>query len=375
MRDVLALTRELMARPSVTPDDAGCLELLAPILEAAGLVCERMDRGGVSNLWAVSPGDGPVLCFAGHTDVVPPGDASAWTSPPFEPTERDGLLYGRGACDMKAAVAAMVAAVEAEAATAAPLRLALLLTSDEEGPAVDGTRHVVGELAGRAAIPDFAVVGEPSSAGLLGDRIRVGRRGSLTGTITLRGTQGHVAYPEKVRNAIHIGVGLLDELASTVWDEGAEGFPPTSFQWVDLRSGVADNVVPGELSATFNLRYSPALTAAEIRAHVEERLLAMDLDADLSWRPGAAPFHTEDGPLREVTAEAIRWETSVRTQADCGGGTSDGRFLAEAGAAVVELGHVNRSIHAVDEHVELEDVPKLAAVYATLIRKLRERVA
>ena len=371
--DTLALTLDLMARASVTPADAGCLDRIADELDAAGFECERMDAGPVANLWAVRRPTDPerlTLCLAGHTDVVPPGDEAAWTTPPFEPSVVDGELRGRGAADMKAAVAAMVTAAAAYARQGGRGGVALLLTSDEEGPAVDGTRHVVETLVARDAVPRWTLVGEPSSDQRLGDRMRVGRRGSLSCEMTIKGIQGHVAFPEAARNAIHEGIAFMDELARTVWDEGVDGFPPTTLQWVGVHSGVARNVIPGELRASFNLRYSPALSAEQIEAHVAERLAASGLDHELVWRRAAAPFSSDGTDLADAVAAAVREHCGINPRRDCGGGTSDGRFLAAAGSEVVELGHVAGTIHAVDERIPAADVPTLAAIYLTVMRRL-----
>jgi succinyl-diaminopimelate desuccinylase len=366
----LALALALMARRSVTPDDAGCLQAIGAILEPAGFGCERMDADGVSNLWAVHGDDGPTLCLVGHTDVVPPGDESDWSTPPFSPEVSDGQLRGRGAADMKAAVAAMVIAAEAYARGGGAGRIALLLTSDEEGPATHGTRRVVETLVERDAVPRWSLIGEPSSDRRLGDRIRIGRRGSLTGELTLRGVQGHVAFPDAARNAIHDGVAFMQELASTVWDEGSVDFPPTSFQWVGVQAGVANNVIPGLFRASFNLRYSPALTAGQIERHVAERLDAVGIDYDLTWTRSAEPFRSEGGGLAEAVSAAVQDECGAAPSRDCGGGTSDGRFLAAAGSEVVELGHVSTTIHAVDEYIPAADVPRLAAIYLGLMQRL-----
>jgi succinyl-diaminopimelate desuccinylase len=371
----LALALDLMARSSVTPADAGCLDAIAAILEPAGFDCERMDAEGVSNLWAVYGASGPMLCLVGHTDVVPPGDESAWMRPPFEPCVAGGELCGRGAADMKAAVAAMVIAAESHARDGNGGRVALLLTSDEEGPATHGARHVVEQLRTRDQIPDWTLVGEPSSDERLGDRIRIGRRGSLTGSLRLRGVQGHVAFPDVARNAIHDGVAFMQELASTVWDEGTEDFPPTSFQWVSVHAGVANNVIPGEFSASFNLRYSPALTAEQIERHVTERLEAVGVDFELAWTRSAEPFGGSsdgngDGTLADAVSAAVETACGKPPSRDCGGGTSDGRFLAAASSEVVELGHVSKTIHAVDERIPAEDVERLTAIYRDVMRRL-----
>ncbi len=371
--ETLALTEQLMRRESVTPDDAGCQQLLAARLQAAGFVLESMAAGPVSNLWSTHGDDAPTLVLAGHTDVVPPGPAHAWTTPPFAPSQRDGYLYGRGAADMKSALAAMTLAaidfVESHPDHAG--RLALLITSDEEGPADAGTRHVVEVLKQRGERLDYCIVGEPSSRESLGDMVRTGRRGSLNGRLLVHGTQGHVAYAELANNPIHGLAPALAELADTVWDEGQPPFPPTSFQISNISAGTgAENVIPGSLEMRFNFRYSPASTPADLEARVESILRRHALDFRLEWRLSGEPFHTPDGLLVDAIDAAVEAHTGCPPEHSTGGGTSDGRFIARTGAQVVELGPVNASIHKADEHVRLEDLGTLRAIYRDAIERL-----
>ncbi|HEY0181100.1 MAG TPA: succinyl-diaminopimelate desuccinylase [Dokdonella sp.] len=373
MNPVLDLTCELIRRASVTPDDAGCQALLAARLARAGFALETMRHGEVDNLWAAHGSGAPVLVFLGHTDVVPSGPPSAWTSPPFEPTIRDGRLYGRGAADMKGSVAAMVVALEAFArANAAHAgTVALLLTSDEEGAAIDGVRRVAETFRAQGRRIDACVVGEPSSRERLGDLIRIGRRGSLNARLRVLGVQGHVAYPDHARNPIHAFAPALAELAATRWDDGDDAFPPTSFQVSNVAAGTgADNVIPGELNAAFNFRYGTASTAAALRERTEAILRRHGVEFALDWRLSGEPFLTRAGPLREATVAAIRAQCGVEPEQSTGGGTSDGRFIAPLGAEVVELGPVNASIHQVDEHVALDELERLPALY----RSIAERV-
>ena len=367
----LALTCELISRPSVTPDDAGCLDLMGERLARCGFRLERFDAEGVSNLWATRGDSGPVFCFAGHTDVVPTGDLAAWHSDPFEPVIRDGVLYGRGAADMKSSLAAMVTAIESLCANGASLpgTIAVLFTSDEEGIALHGTRRVVEALKARGQPIDYCLVGEPSSQSRLGDLLRNGRRGSLTGRLTVNGIQGHVAYPEKVRNPIHLAAPALAELANTHWDGGNEYFPATSFQVSNLSSGTgADNVVPGTLEAVFNFRYSTASTAEGLKARVAAILARHGLDYDLRWHLSGEPFLTRRGHLLECVTRALTEELQVTPEISTGGGTSDGRFIAQLGTEVVELGPVNATIHKIDECVLVSDLEPLSRVYARIAR-------
>jgi len=367
------LLSELVRRRSITPDDAGCQRLLAARLEAAGFHCEHLRFGDVDNLWARHGRGDPVLVFAGHTDVVPAGDEKAWTSDAFVPSLRHGRMYGRGTADMKSGLAAMVVAAEHFVARHPdhPGSLAFLLTSDEEGPARDGTRRVIEDLAKRGERIEWCVLGEPSSAVALGDTIRIGRRGSLSCRVLVTGVQGHVAYPQLADNPIRRFAPVLAELHDIVWDEGNAHFPPTSFQVVEISSSSgAVNVTPGELRARINFRYSTEWDHAAIRDRVEQIFGAHELDYVLDWHLSGEPFLTGPGPLIEAVVDAVRAETGQAPELSTGGGTSDGRFISPAGAEVVELGPVSASIHKVDEYVELEDVPRLAAIYLDIAERL-----
>jgi succinyl-diaminopimelate desuccinylase len=375
MSDVLDLAIDLIRRRSVTPDDAGCQALLAARLQRAGFVVEHLRHGQVDNLWAVhGQGDGPLLAFLGHTDVVPSGLPEDWSTPPFEPVVRDGMLYGRGAADMKGSVAAMVIALERFVA-AHPAHggcAALLLTSDEEGVAVDGVRKVAERFRADGTRIDWCVVGEPSAKQRLGDRVRVGRRGSLSATLSVRGVQGHVAYPEQARNPIHALAPALAELVAERWDDGNADFPPTSMQFSDLNAGTgANNVIPGALSALFNFRYGTASTAADLRARSEAILDRHDVDWHIDWHDSGQPFLTPpDGRLREVVVAVCRELCNVEPEQSTGGGTSDGRFIAPLGVEVVELGPVNATIHKVDECIAVEDLQRLPDLYQAICTRL-----
>ncbi|MEO1244448.1 MAG: succinyl-diaminopimelate desuccinylase [Pseudomonadota bacterium] len=364
------LLKELVRRPSVTPDDRECQTLIADRLAACGFEIERLPFGEVSNLWARRGSDGPVLCFAGHTDVVPAGDLASWSSDPFEPVVRDELLFGRGAADMKASLAAMLVAIE-QFLAANPGHngsIAMLLTSDEEGPARDGTLKVMDTLTARGETIDWCVIGEPSSLNTLGDTVRIGRRGSLSGMLTVKGIQGHVAYPQLADNPIRRFAPVLAELHGVEWDTGNGHFPPTSFQVVQLEAGAgAPNVTPAELYARFNFRYSTEWTHEALQRRVADLLDKHELSYELRWHLSGKPFLTQPGRLTEATATAIRECAGIETELSTGGGTSDGRFISPAGVDVVELGPVNASIHQVDEHVRLEDVPRLTAMYRRIL--------
>ena len=373
MSDVLALTRDLIARPSVTPEDAGCQALIADRLQRAGFACERMRFGEVDNLWATHGSHGPVLVLLGHTDVVPPGPREAWASDPFVPTERDGLLYGRGAADMKGSVAAFVVALEQFVAENPDHRgtVALLLTSDEEGDAIDGVRRVASVFRERGQRIDWCITGEPSSTAKLGDLLRVGRRGTLSATMTVHGVQGHVAYPDKARNPIHLALPAFAELAARRWDEGFETFPPTSLQISNMHAGTgANNVIPGELQVLFNLRFNPHWTAPELERECEMVFDTHALDYSIHWHRGGEPFHTPEGPLRDAARATLTAVAGAPPEESTGGGTSDARFIAPLGAQCVEIGPVNASIHKVDEHVSIADLEALPDVYLDLIRRL-----
>ena len=367
------LTCELIRRRSVTPDDDACLELIGARLAACGFTLERIDHGGVSNLWATRGTGGPVFCFAGHTDVVPTGDLANWRSDPFAPEVRDGYLYGRGAADMKSSLAAMVTAIERLCAHAEPATgtLAVLFTSDEEGVAVDGTRRVVETLRARGQAIDYCLVGEPSSRERLGDLLRNGRRGSLNGRLRVRGVQGHVAYPEKVRNPIHLALPALDELRAIEWDRGNEFFPATSFQISNINAGTGgENVVPASLDTWFNFRYSTECTAEGLKARVAEVLDRHGLDYELTWQLSGEPFLTGRGRLLEAVLATLGGELGVTPEISTGGGTSDGRFIATLGTEVVELGPVNETIHKVDECVAVADLEPLSRVYEGIARRV-----
>ncbi len=370
----VSLTCELVRRPSVTPADHGCQQLIAKRLAAAGFEIEHLRFGEVDNLWAHRGTQSPTLCFAGHTDVVPTGPREAWTSDPFEPELRDGLLYGRGAADMKGSVAAMVVACEQFAREQPEHRgsLALLLTSDEEGPALDGTDRVVQLLAQRGQLPDWCVVGEPSCHQQLGDVVRIGRRGSLNGQLTVHGVQGHVAYPHLASNPIHTVLPALSQLTQTVWDEGNAQFPPTSFQISNVNSGTgASNVIPSRLQALFNFRHSTQWGAEQLRERVHSTLQAHGLeDYTIDWLRPSPPFLSQPGPLRDAIGAAIKQACAMQPDFNTKGGTSDGRFIAPLGVEVVEFGPVNASIHQVDEHVRAADLPRLAGIYQQLMRAL-----
>ena len=369
----IALLRELISRPSVTPDDAGCQDLIAEELRARAFACESLPFGNVSNLWARRGTAAPVLCFAGHTDVVPPGPLDGWQTDPFTATVRDGLLFGRGAADMKSGLAAMVIAATAFVSAHPDHQgsLAVLLTSDEEGPARDGTEKVVEALTKRGERIDWCVLGEPSSHSVLGDTVRIGRRGSLSGILTVRGVQGHVAYPELVDNPIRRFAPALAELHRTAWDDGNEHFPPTSFQVVSIQGGAdASNVTPAELKVRFNFRFSTEWSYESLQEKVETIFDEHDMDYELRWRHAGAPFLTARGRLTEAVTRAVYEQAGTLPRLSTGGGTSDGRFFSPAGAEVVELGPVNASIHKIDEHVRLEDVGKLAAMYRRIMELL-----
>ena len=370
---VLALVRELIARPSVTPDDVDCQLLLAQRLEQAGFRCETIARGGVTNLWARRGSAGPLVVFAGHTDVVPPGPRDKWDSDPFVPTERDGYLYGRGAADMKSSIAAFVVAAE-EFAAADPDHagsIALLLTSDEEGPAVDGTVIVCNELQARGVQLDYCIVGEPTSSAVLGDTCKNGRRGSLSGRLTVKGIQGHVAYPHLARNPVHQLAPALAELAATEWDRGNEYFPPTTFQVSNLRAGTgATNVVPGEAVMLFNFRFSTASTPDGLKQRVHDLLDRHGLEYDLAWELGGEPFLTPRGTLTDALVDAIRAETGVAAELSTTGGTSDGRFIAKICPQVIEFGPDNATIHKVNERIELASLEPLKNIYRRTLENL-----
>ncbi len=369
----LALAEALIRRPSVTPDDAGCHQLLMVRLAAIGFTTMPLQFGEVSNFWAVRGESGPLFCFAGHSDVVPTGPETAWRHPPFEPRVEDGMLYGRGAADMKGSLAAMVTACERFVAShpAHSGRIAFLITSDEEGPAVNGTARVVEWLSGRGERIDWCLVGEPSSTAVVGDVIKNGRRGSLNGVLRVRGRQGHVAYPHLARNPIHLVAPALAELVAEQWDAGNAFFPATSFQVSNLNSGTgASNVIPGELEAWLNFRFSTESTEAQLRARTEAILDRHGLDYQLDWSLSGQPFLTDRGKLVDAAVAAIRQVAGITPELSTSGGTSDGRFIAPTGAEVVELGPVNATIHQRDEHVAVADLERLSLIYERLLEQL-----
>jgi succinyl-diaminopimelate desuccinylase len=371
--DTVALARQLIACRSVTPADGGCLDLIAARLSTAGFRCEHMDRGGVRNLWARHGQGAPLVCLAGHVDVVPPGPVEAWTSDPFVATDRDGFLYGRGASDMKGPLAALVtAAVRVVAAHPDHAgSIALLLTSDEEGAAIDGTVTVVEALHARGETIDACIVGEPTSMARLGDTVKHGRRGSLSGTLVVKGIQCHIAYPERGRNPIHEALPALDELVSVEWDRGNEHFPPTGLQISNVHAGSGTvNVIPGSLDVLFNIRFSPGSTDAGVKARVQAVLDRHGLEYDLIWGSSAAPFMTEPGRLVEILGRTIADVTALTPELSTSGGTSDGRFIARIAREVVEFGPVAEAMHGVDERVRIADLGPLSLIYERTVERL-----
>ena len=376
MSTTLELTKRLMRQQSVSPDDAQCQEILIERLEGLGFSVEKLPFGAVSNFWATldSKGrsGGPLLVFAGHTDVVPAGPASHWTYPPFMPTEKDGYLYGRGAADMKGSLAAMITACERYlASTTTHGRIGFLITSDEESDAIDGTRKVMELLQQRGDHIDYCLVGEPSSSEKLGDVVKIGRRGSLSGKLTITGIQGHVAYPQLADNPIHKSLAPLQTLVETQWDQGNQSFQPTSFQISNIQGGTgANNVIPKTLHADFNFRFSTQLNADSIKARVEDVLNAAGVKFDILWHLSGEAFLTEQTNLLSAVKDSIRHVCGIETQASTTGGTSDGRFIAPTGTEVVELGPCNATIHQVDERVTVQELDQLSAVYEELMRRL-----
>lgn len=373
MSEALDLTLDLIARNSVTPADAGCQAAMCERLAAAGFEIETLRYGSVENFWAKRGQAGPVLCFAGHTDVVPTGPLEEWKTDPFKPVIRDGVLYGRGAADMKSGLAAMVTATTQFVRETPKHRgsIAFLITSDEEGPSVDGTKRVVETLKARREVVDWCVVGEPSSELQIGDTIKIGRRGSFSGRLTVHGVQGHVAYPQLAENPVHMLAPALAELTSRTWDQGNEFFQPTTFQISNLNAGTgAPNVIPGELKARFNLRYSPVQTLEGLKDTVEGILRKHGIRYTLEWYLSGEPFYTPPGPLSAASVRAIEEVTGRTPKLSTGGGTSDGRFIAPMGAQVVEIGVVNATIHKVNECVRVEEIDALHEIYLRVLRNL-----
>lgn len=371
LHTTLSLCQQLIEKASVTPADEGCQDLLQERLEAVGFVCRQLPFGAVSNLWAVTPGAGPLLVCAGHTDVVPTGPAKLWTSPPFVPAIRDGMLFGRGSADMKGGLAAMITAAERLLNSNRPLhgRVGFLITSDEEGPATEGTKAVLEQIYGEGERIQWCVIGEPSSREKIGDQVRVGRRGSLNGTIKITGKQGHVAYPELALNAIHVALGKLDTLANMHWDDGNEYFGPTRLQITSIHSSAgASNVIPGQLEAQFNLRFSTEQTIKGMQKRIEA--LCHDVDCEWVWSVSGEPFLTERGKLTTAVSAAIMAELGYEPLLSTSGGTSDGRFIAPRGVEVVELGPINATIHQVNEHCRVADLATLSRIYEDIMIRL-----
>ena len=368
----LELARQIISRPSVTPEDAGCMEIISERLKPLDFKLEYINRNGVTNLWARRGTAKPLFVLAGHTDVVPTGPLDKWTSPPFAPEIRDGVLYGRGAADMKSSIAAMVTAVEAFVA-AHPQHtgsIAFLLTSDEEGDANDGTIAVVEALKARGESLDFCVIGEPTSVNTLGDMIKNGRRGSLSGKLTVKGIQCHIAYPHLGKNPIHLAAPAIAELAATEWDQGNEYFPPTTWQISNIHGGTgATNVIPGSVEIKFNFRFSTASTIEGLQQRLTNILDQHGLEYDIDWTIGARPFLTGRGPLADAASQAIKEICGIETELSTTGGTSDGRFIADICAQLLEIGPVNATSHKIDECVEISALPKLSAIYTRILEQ------
>ncbi|MFT3850096.1 MAG: succinyl-diaminopimelate desuccinylase [Propionivibrio sp.] len=369
----LALAERLVACRSVTPDDGGCMTIIGERLQRIGFDCEFINRNGVTNLWARRGKANPVFCFAGHTDVVPTGPLESWRSAPFTPTRRDGFLFGRGSADMKGSLAAFVTATEDFIASNPGPRgsIAFLLTSDEEGDATDGTVAVTETLAARGETVNFCIVGEPTAVSRLGDTIKNGRRGSLTGKLTVKGIQGHIAYPHLAKNPIHLAAPAVAELAATVWDRGNEYFPPTTWQISNIHGGTgASNVIPGHVDIQFNFRFATASTPESLKARVEDILTRHGLDYTIAWTLGAKPFLTGKGALVGASLAAIREIAGIDPELSTTGGTSDGRFIADICPQVIEIGPVNATIHKIDECVEIAALQQLSAIYRRILDQL-----
>ncbi|MCW8830361.1 MAG: succinyl-diaminopimelate desuccinylase [Gammaproteobacteria bacterium] len=373
MPNTLDLAKELISRPSVTPDDQGCQQLIADYLQPLGFNIEHMRFGEVDNLWARYGNEGPLFVFAGHTDVVPTGPEEKWTFPPFKPTIAGNTLYGRGSADMKSSIAAMMVACKALLSSGTPVKgsIGFLITSDEEGPATDGTVRVIETLEARNEKINWCLVGEPSSSKNIGDIIKNGRRGSISGKLIIHGHQGHIAYPHLADNPIHKFAPVLNELVSEHWDHGNDFFPPTSFQISNINAGTgATNVIPGELEVQFNLRFSTELKHTEIQTRIESILNKYKLEYTLDWSLSGQPFLTPDGNLISAARRAIKNICGIQTELSTSGGTSDGRFIAPTGAQVVELGPINESIHKIDENVSITDLEKLTKIYKRILIEL-----
>jgi succinyl-diaminopimelate desuccinylase len=371
--DTLELAKQLIARQSVTPADAGCLDLLIGLLEPLGFACEKISMGGVDNLWARRGSAGPLVCFAGHTDVVPTGPVEQWQSDPFVPTIRDGVLYGRGASDMKSSLAAFVVALADFVAQHPdhPGSLAVLFTSDEEGPAVDGTVRVVEALKERGVKMDYCIVGEPTAVKKTGDMIKNGRRGSLSGKLTVKGVQGHVAYPHLAQNPIHVVASAIAELAKTEWDRGNEYFPPTTWQISNFNAGTgANNVIPGDAHVKFNFRFSTASTLESLQTRMHGILDKHGVPYDLEWSYDGRPFITARGDLVDAVTRAIKTVTGIDTELSTTGGTSDGRFIADICPQVIECGPTNASIHKIDECIRVDELQQLPQIYLHTLKNL-----
>lgn len=369
----LALAEQLIACRSVTPEDGGCMTIISERLQRIGFDCEFINRNGVTNLWARRGKAAPLFCFAGHTDVVPTGPIESWLSPPFEPNRRDGFLFGRGSADMKGSLAAFVTASEDFVASNPAHRgsIAFLLTSDEEGDATDGTVAVTDTLAARGETIDYCVVGEPTAVSRLGDTVKNGRRGSLTGKLTIKGIQGHIAYPHLAKNPIHLAAPAIAELAATVWDEGNEYFPPTTWQISNIHGGTgASNVIPGHLDIQFNFRFATASTPESLKSKVDEILTRHGLDYSIAWTLGAKPFLTGKGDLVDSAIAAIRDVAGIETELSTTGGTSDGRFIADICPQVIEIGPVNATIHKINECVEIAALQQLSSIYRQILDQL-----
>jgi succinyl-diaminopimelate desuccinylase len=373
MSKTLALTEELISLSSVTPDDKGCQRRLIELLAPLGFTCETIQSGNVTNLWARRGTARPLLVFAGHTDVVPTGPREQWKSDPFVPSQRDGKLYGRGAADMKTSIAAMVVAVEEFIESHADHKgsIGFLLTSDEEGPATDGTVVVCNKLKERGEKLDFCIVGEPTSAAALGDTIKNGRRGSMSGRLTIKGVQGHIAYPQLAKNPIHLAAPALAQLAAEKWDNGNDYYLPTSWQMSNIHAGTgANNVIPGEVVVDFNFRFSTASTSEGLQERVHAILDKYDFEYDLAWTVSGQPFLTPRGLLSDALVAAIKSETGVEAELSTTGGTSDGRFIAKICPQVIEFGPPNESIHKIDEHIELRFIDPLKNIYRRTLENL-----